>query len=168
MSRLDHLRIAALAVLLLLLQLAWYSWFPALRAGFDLYVPLVLLLTARRGPGFGGIYALAGALVMDAFSLHLPAFHLFFYLLPVMLGSLLRSRILTEYKQLGVIAVAALLLLKIIIPLLLGMLSHELNSLLYLFEVSYISPLLICAALWLAWPALLRLVPAELEGQRYA
>ena len=168
MTNLEHLRLASFAILLLLLQLSWYAWFPTLRPGFDIFVPLILLLTARRGPGFGGISALLGALVMDSFSLSLPAFHLFYDLLPVALGSLFRARVLTEYKQLGVSAVGILLLLKIILPLILGLISHQLNSLLYLFEVSYISPILICAALWLAWPALLRLIPAAVEGQRYA
>lgn len=168
MSNLEHLRLAAVAVLLLLLQFSWYAWFPALRPGFDLFVPLLLLITARRGPGFGGIYALLGALVMDSFSLSLPALHLFYYLLPVALGSLLRARVLTEYKQLGVAAVGIMLLLKILIPLMLALLNHELHSIVVIFMVSYISPVMICAALWLAWPAMLRLIPAAAEGQRYA
>lgn len=168
MTNLEHLRLAAFAVLLLLLQLAWYAWFPGLRAGFDLYLPFLLIATARRGPGFGGVYALGGALVMDSFSLTLPLFHLLFYLVPVVLGTLLRGRTLMEYRQLGVLTVAALLLLKILAPLTYLLATHELGSLLYLFKVSYLGPLLICGALWLAWPALLKIVPQAVEGQRYA
>jgi hypothetical protein len=168
MNTADNIRLAALGLILLALQMAWYVWFPGLRGGFDLFVPLLLLLTALRGPEMGGTFALIGGVVMDSYSLSLPAFHVLYYLLPVIAGTLLRSRLLTGYRQLGVAAIAVILLLKILLPWLIGVLSGALPSALYLFQVSYLPPLLICGLLYLCWSQAVRLVTPPLETLRSA
>ncbi|MDQ3023884.1 MAG: hypothetical protein M3R04_05820, partial [bacterium] len=87
----DSVRLSLIALVLLIVQLVWYLKFPGWRSA-DFYLVFLLLLAAARGPVYGGIFAIVGGAVLDSFSAQYAAFHMLFYLLPVAVGTLIRSR----------------------------------------------------------------------------
>ncbi|MCH7471503.1 hypothetical protein IIA79_00925 [bacterium] len=151
MRKTEVLRLALIGLLLLLLQLAWYLAFPQWRGAVDLYVPFLLLLTAGRGPFLGGAFAVLGGLVMDAYSTTFITFHIFYYLLPVAVGSLLRSRMLVEFPHLGALTVALLLFSKVVAQLLAAIAFGWVDSWLYLFRVNYWPLLVMFLLTYLGW-----------------
>jgi len=165
---LESLRLLLIAISITLLQVTFYTRFPEWRAGVDLYVIFLLLLTAARGPVYGGILALIGGAVMDCFSIQLPAFHVLYYLLPVAAASFVRARMLIEYRQLGTLFVGGLLLFKILAQFAVARASGWVDSAYYLFHLNYLSLLLELALTWLFWPSLAKLVPAVMEVRRSA
>ncbi len=166
MIRLEYVRLALFGVFILLAQLAWYLAFPAWRSGFDLYLVFLLLVSSARGPLFGGTYALAGGLIMDAFSGPLPVFHLLFYFIPVLIGAQLRSHMLLKFRALGTGVLALLLLGKVVAQLVIGMLAGWVPSLAYLFRVNFGS-LLVCVVLvYTLWPWLISQIPPGEDRKR--
>jgi hypothetical protein len=162
----EPLRLALVGLLFILLQLAFYTAFPQWRAGVDIYVAFLLLVTATRGPLMSGIYAVGGALPMDALSGEFPVFHMFYYLLPVVLGAVLRSYMLVEFKLLGALTVLGLLLLKIILLFIVGATEGKLDSPVYLLQVNYLPMLFLTGLVLLAWPWMIRVIPTTREVRR--
>lgn len=160
----DSVRLALIALVILVLQLVWYLKFPAWRAA-DFYIVFLLLLAAARGPVYGGIFAILGGAVLDSFSAQYAAFHMLFYLLPVAVGTLIRSRMLLSYSQLGAGAVALLLLLKVVLQLVAAMLAHAIDSPVYLFKLNYVPLLLEAVLVYLLWDKLARAIPEAVEGK---
>ena len=159
----EPLRLALLGIAVLILQLALIASLPGWRTGFELYAIFILLLAATRGPLLAGVYALAGGAVMDAYSNVFIVFHILFYLVPVGLGSLIRSQVLTEYRLLGSSAVVGLLLLKVLAMLGAAYAIGAVPSLSYLFRTNYV-PILACGVVvYAAWPWLNRLMGAGTE-----
>ena len=160
----DAVRLSLIALALLVLQLVWYLKFPAWRT-VDFYLVFLLLLGSARGPIYGGIFAIIGGATLDSFSHQYAAFHMLFYLLPVAVGTLIRSRMLLSYSQLGGAAVAALLILKVIAQLTLALSMHSISSPVYLFKLNYLP--LLCEALlvFLLWNRLARAIPEIVEGK---
>jgi hypothetical protein len=89
---------------------------------------------------------------MDSFSGAFVIYHLLFYLLPVALGSLVRSHMLTEYRFLGSLTVLGLLLAKIAGQLIVALSMGWIDTPLYLFRVYYWPALLTSLGVYLAWP----------------
>jgi len=166
MRSLEPLRLGLLGILLLFVQLAWYTALPHSRAGIDIYAIFLLLLAAARGPVLAGAYAVAGGAVMDSFSNTFVIFHMLYYLLPVALGSLVRSYMITEYRLLGTLTVAGLLLAKVIAQLAVGFSLGWLSSPLFIFRVNYWSIALCSLVVYLTWPYLSRLIPSPSEVKR--
>jgi hypothetical protein len=167
MRQLETLRLAILGLLIILIQLTWYQLWPPLRT-VDLFVIYVLVLSAVRGPLYGGIYAIIGGSIMDSFSSQLTTFHMFYYLIPVTVGTLIRSRMLLEYRQLGSAAVGALLLLKVLGQFAIALGLHWIDSPLYLVRVNYMPIILECALSYFLWPQLVKLVPEAPEVRNLA
>lgn len=162
----EPIRMALIGVFTLLLQLSLMLSYPEWRAGFDLFLVYILILTTTRGPAMGGTYAMVGGLVLDAFSGQHLVFHLLFYLLPVGIGSLVRSHMLIEFKSLGTLAVGGLLLFKVVAELISGMVLGNLDSFMYIFRVNYLSIVLFCGLVYVFWPALVNLMPPVSGGRR--
>jgi hypothetical protein len=160
----DAVRLGLIALALLVLQLVWYLKFPGWRAA-DFYVVFLLLLASARGPIYGGIFAILGGAVLDSFSSQYAAFHMLFYLLPVAVGTLIRSRMLLSYRHLGAGAVALLLLLKIFAQLFAAISINAIDSPVYLFKVSYLPLVAEALLVYLLWDRLVRVVPEVLEGK---
>jgi hypothetical protein len=154
----ENTRTALIGLMILLLQLALILGFPGWRTGFELYAAFLLLLAASRGPVFAGVYALAGGAIMDAYSDQFIAFHILFYLIPVALGSLVRAHVLSEYRMLGAVSTAALMLLKVLLMLLTALAMGWLPSASYLFKVNYLPILFTSSLVYLAWPAVTRIL----------
>jgi hypothetical protein len=150
-------RLAAIGLLFILLQLALYLRFPEWRSGMDFYLVFLLLLTATRGQLAAGAFALSGGIIMDSFSSSFIAFHVFFYLIPVAAGSMMRTHVLVHYRLLGTLTVAVLLLIKILSSYAVAQILHWLGSPVYLLRVNYFSPLLVITAVYLGWPQLVRI-----------
>jgi len=153
----EPLRLVALALLALLIQLALYLRFPEWRAGIDLYLIFLLLLTATRGQLTAGVFALGGGIIMDCFSGSFYVFHTVFYVAPVIMGTLMRSHVLVEYRQLGTLCVATLLIVKILVMFGVALALGWIDSPLYLLRVNYWSLLLVIAAVYLGWNGIVRL-----------
>ena len=162
----EPLRLALVGLMFILLQLAFYSAFPQWRAGVDIYVAFLLLVTATRGPLMSGAYAVVGGWLMDAFSGGFPVFHMFYYLLPVLLGAVLRSYMLVEFKLLGALTVLALLLLKILLPFAMASMQGKLDSPAYLLQVNYLPMLLLTMLVLLLWPWMIKVIPTTREVRR--
>ena len=160
----DALRLSLLALALLVVQLVWYLKFPGWRTA-DFYLVFLLLLAAARGPVYGGVFAILGGAVLDSFSAQYAAYHMLFYLLPVAVGTLIRSRMLLSYSQLGSVAVAGLLLLKVLGQLVVALASHSISSPVYLFRVSYLPIVLEAALVYFLWDRLARAIPEVQEGK---
>jgi hypothetical protein len=166
MIRLEYVRLALLGLFILLLQLAWYLAFPNWRGGFDVYLVFLLLVSSARGPLFGGTYALAGGLIMDAISGPLPVFHLLYYFIPVLIGAQLRSHMLLKFRFLGSGMLALLLLGKIAAQLAIGVIAGWLPSAWYIFQVNYLSLLLCVAVVYALWPWLISQIPPGEDRKR--
>jgi hypothetical protein len=166
MIRLEYVRLALLGVFILLGQLAWYLAFPGWRSGVDFYLVFLLLVASARGPVFGGSYALAGGLIMDAISGPLPVFHLLYYFIPVLIGAQLRSHMLLKFRALGAGVLALLLLGKVAVQLALGLLAGWLPSAVYLLRVNYASLVLCVALVYLLWPWLISQIPPGEDRKR--
>ncbi|MCB1187110.1 hypothetical protein KDL29_08090 [bacterium] len=162
----EPIRLALIGIFALLLQLTIMLSYPEWRVGFDLYLVYILILTTTRGPAMGGTYAMLGGLFLDAFSGQHLVFHLLFYLLPVGIGSLVRSHMLIEFKSLGTLTVGGLLLFKVVAELVGAMLLGHIDSAFYIFRVNYLSILLFCGLVYLFWPALVNLMPPAQGGRR--
>jgi hypothetical protein len=160
MRSFEPLRLALLALLIVLLQLAWFVQFPGWRATADLYVVFLLLVSAGRGPALAGALALAGGAIIDAYSGSLVALHLLYYMLPVTLGSLVRSHMLIEYRLLGSLVVFLLLIGKVLAQFLVAACSGWIGGPGYLLKVNYWPALFISAGVYAAWPTLMRLLQA--------
>jgi len=161
----EPIRMALIGLFALLLQLTLMLRFPELRAGFDLFLVYVLILTTTRGPAMGGTYAMLGGLVLDAFSGQHLVFHLLFYLVPVGIGSMIRSHMLIEFKSLGTATVGGLLLFKVLAELVGAMVMGHIDSLLYILKVNYAAILVFCAIVYFSWPLLVSLMP-PVGGER--
>jgi hypothetical protein len=155
----EPLRLALIGLLALLLQLAWYMKFPGWRDGFDLYIVFLLFLAAARGPQLTGLFALAGGLVMDAFSPSYPVFHLLYYMVPVVAGSIIRSQLIVEYNLLGTLAVAGLLAGKIVMQLVFALALGLVDSPALLFAANYWSVVFLSVLVFGCWRWLIRLIP---------
>ncbi len=162
----EPIRMALIGVFALLLQLTLMLSFPEWRAGFDLFLVYILILTTTRGPAMGGTYAMLGGLILDAFSGQHLVFHLLFYLLPVGIGSLVRSHMLIEFKSLGTLTVGGLLLVKVLAELLGAMALGNIDSFFYIFRVNYLSILIFCGLVYAGWPVLVNLMPPVSGGRR--
>jgi hypothetical protein len=154
----DYARLALIGLLLLLLQLALIQGFPGWRTGFEFYAPFLLLLAASRGSILAGVFALAGGAIMDSYSNQFIIFHILFYLIPVALGSLVRAHVLSEYRMLGAISTAAIMLLKVVLMLIAGIAMGWLPSAAYLFKVNYLPILFTSSLLYFAWPGISRVM----------
>lgn len=166
MIKLEYVRLALLGLLVLLAQLAAMLAFPAWRGGLDLYVLFLLLVTSARGGLFGGSYALAGGLAMDAISGPLPVFHLLYYLLPVALGAQLRSHMLLKFRSLGALALGGLLLGKVVLQYALLLAMGKLPGPGYILHLNYWPVLAVMAGVYIFWPQLVRLIPPSEERKR--
>jgi len=166
MISLDTLRLALIAMLVILIQLAFATALPEWRAGADPYILFLLLVTASRGPVHGGVFALAGGAVMDSFSAQLPAFHVLFYLLPAAAAVLMRSGMLLNYSQLASMLVAALLLAKVLLQFLVGRAAGWLDNASPLLHVNYISILLMALITLITWTRLGQIVAPGAESNR--
>jgi hypothetical protein len=164
--RLEYVRLALLGLFILLLQLAWYLEFPHWRSGVDIYLVFLLLVASARGPLFGGSYALAGGLIMDAASGPLPVFHLLYYFIPVLIGAQLRSHMLLKFRFLGSGVLALLLLGKIVSQLIIGIAAGWLPSVWCLFKENYLSLLLCVAVVYALWPWLISQIPPGEDRKR--
>jgi hypothetical protein len=158
---------ALIGLFALLLQLTLMLRFPEWRAGFDLFLVYVLILTTTRGPAIGGTYAMLGGLILDAFSGQHLVFHLLFYLVPVGIGSMIRSHMLIEFKSLGTATVGGLLLFKIVAELATAMVLGHIDSPLYILRVNYLAIIVFCAIVYFSWPLLVGLMPPLGRGQRH-
>lgn len=162
----EPLRLALIALLVLLTQLALYLLFPAWRAGFDPYLILLLLLATARGPFLAGVFALTGGVLLDAYSDQLISFHVIYYMVPVAVGAMIRSQLIVEYHFLGTLAVLALLLGKVLAQYASFRLLGLIDSPLFLLRVNYWSILLMTAIVYFSWHWLVRLVPYTPGVQR--
>jgi integral membrane sensor domain MASE1 len=164
----ETLRLGILALLTIVAQLALYQAYPDLRSA-DLYVTFLLLVSAVRGPLYGGTYGIIGGIAMDSFSPQYNVFHMFYYLLPVTAGTLIRSRMLLEYRQLGAAAVLALLLAKVFAQFAAGLALHYLHSGGVLLRLDNYVPIVLQAAIaYFFWPQLVRLIPEPAEVRTLA
>lgn len=163
----EPIRMALIGLFALLLQLTLMLRFPEWRAGFDLFLVYVLILTTTRGPAIGGTYAMLGGLILDAFSGQHLVFHLLFYLVPVGIGSMIRSHMLIEFKSLGTATVGGLLLLKVVAELATAMILGHIDSPLYILRVNYLSIIVFCGLVYFSWPLLVALMPPLGRGQRH-
>lgn len=154
MISLDSVRLTLIATLVLVIQAAFAARFPEWRAGADAYIIFLLLATASRGAVHGGVFALAGGAVMDSFSLQLPAFHVFFYLIPVAAALLMRSGMLLNYSQLAALIVTGLLLVKVLLQYLIGSAAGWLSGTAPLLHINYFSILLLGLLTLAGWPSL--------------
>lgn len=166
MRRTDPLRLAIIGLLLLLMQQAFYVLFPAWRGTVDLYPLFLFLATASTGPLVGGTLAIGGGLMMDIYSVEFLAFHSFFYLLPVIFGSQLRAHMLTEFRLLGAVSAALLILAKIIAQLLVLLVIFKPASPLYLLRINYWPLLAVFGLVYAVWPMMVRQfpMPSEVKG----
>jgi hypothetical protein len=160
----DAVRLSLIALAVLVLQLVWYLKFPTWRT-VDFYLVFLLLLGSARGPIYGGIFAILGGAVLDSFSSQYAAFHMLFYLLPVAVGTLIRSRMLLSYSQLGGTAVAMLLLLKVLAQLVMAFSNHSISSPVYLFKLNYLPLLAEALLVFFLWGRLARAIPEIVEGK---
>ena len=160
----DAVRLSLIALALLVVQLVWYLKFPGWRA-VDFYLVFLLLLGSARGPVYGGIFAILGGAVLDSFSSQYAAFHMLFYLLPVAVGTLIRSRMLLSYSQLGGSAVAILLFVKVLAQLITALSMHAIGSPVYIFKLNYVPLLLEALLVFIFWDRLARAVPEVVEGK---
>lgn len=169
MRRTEPLRLTALGLLLIFLQLSWYLAFPDLRAPVDLYPLFLLLATASAGTLLGGSLALAGGLMMDLYGGQFLAFHCFYYLLPVLIGSQLRAHMLTEFRLLGALAAVLFIIGKIVAQLLILLVSRRLESFAYLFRLNYWPLVVIAVVIYAAWPWLVRQfpLPTKVRGDEH-
>ena len=163
----EPIRMALIGLFALLLQLTLMLRFPEWRAGFDLFLVYVLILTTTRGPAIGGFYAMLGGLVLDAFSGQHLVFHLLFYLVPVGIGSMIRSHMLIEFKSLGTATVGGLLLLKVVAELVSALVMGHIDTPLYILRVNFMSILVFCAIVYFSWPMLVTLMPPIGGGRRH-
>jgi hypothetical protein len=162
----EPLRLALIALLVLLVQLALYLVFPAWRAGLDPFLILLLLLATARGPFLAGVFALLGGVLMDAYSDQLISFHVIYYLVPVAVGAMIRSQLIVEYHFLGTLTVFALLLGKVLAQYLSFFIMGHVDSPAFLLRVNYWSILLMTAIVYICWRWLVRLVPFTPGVQR--
>jgi hypothetical protein len=88
-----------------------------------------------------------------------------FYLLPVAVGTLIRSRMLLSYSQLGGTAVAMLLLLKVLAQLVMAFSNHSISSPVYLFKLNYLPLLAEALLVFFLWGRLARAIPEIVEGK---
>jgi hypothetical protein len=151
MKALDILRLGAISLGLLLAEQALQLARPEWRSGSDVYLVWLLILSAARGPLVAAGFALGGGLVMDASSGHFAVFHLLYYLVPVALGTLLRSQLIVEYGLLGALAAAGLLLGKVLVMLAAGMVGGLLSGPSYLLHVNYWPLLAASLAVFAGW-----------------
>lgn len=166
MISLDSVRLTLIAVLVLLAQAAFAARFPEWRVGADPYILFLLLVTASRGAVHGGVFALAGGAVMDSFSILFPAFHVFFYLVPVAAALLMRSGMLLNYSQLAGLTVTGLLLGKVLMQYLIGTAAGWLVGTVPLLDVNYVAILLMGLLTTVAWPRLAALLVPRLARVR--
>lgn len=159
MRRTEPIRLTLLGLLVIFAQLAWYLAFPSTRAALDLYALFLLLVTASTGPLLGGVLALTGGVLMDLYGMGYGAFHCFFYLLPVAIGSHLRAHMLTEFRLLGTLATVMLILVKILAQLIILLASNQAHSLAPLFRVNYWPLVFVAATVYFLWPKLVRQFP---------
>lgn len=162
----EPIRMALIGFFALLFQLTLMLSYPEWRVGFDLFLVYILILTTTRGPAMGGTYAMVGGLILDAFSGQHLVFHLLFYLLPVGIGSLVRSHMLIEFKSLGTLVVGGLLLFKVLAELLGAIALGSLDGLSWLLRVNYLAIIVFCGLVYVSWPALVRLMPPVSGGRR--
>ena len=151
MKGLDTLRLVGISAVLLMTELAVQLSHPEWRSGSDIYLIWLLILSAGRGPVAAIGFALAGGIVMDASSGHFAVFHLVYYLVPVALGTALRSQVIVEYGLLGGLAAAGLLLGKIVVMLLVGIVSGMLPGPMYLTRLSYWPLLAVSIVVLFTW-----------------
>lgn len=162
----EPIRLALIGLIIVLFQLAVYTKFPGMRAGADFFVLFVLLVTATYGSAVGGVSALFGGLLMDAHGSTYFAFHLLYYVIPVVLGTMFRSQMLMEFRMLGALAVLGLLLIKVILQYITGLATGQIGSFTPLFAVNYWSILLTAIAVLILWPKLVAIVTAGAEVKR--
>ena len=159
------MRLAMLALMIVLMQLAFYLAYPGARAGVDVYLIFILLATAACGVPLGGVLAVAGGALMDVYSIEMPAFHVFFYLIPVAIGAQLRVHMLTQYRLLGAGIFALLVVGKIILQFTLLAATDRLASPVHLLELNYWPLLATAVLIYALWPWLVRLFPRPSEVQ---
>jgi len=162
----EPLRLSLLAILLILVQLTLWLMLPGWRAGIDLYIVFLLLVTAAYGPLIGGAFALAGGLIFDAPSAYFIAFHLIYYLLPVLIGSHLRAYMLVEYRVLGTVVIGLLILGKALAQLSWGLLMGWLGSPWFLVRLNYWPLLILVVLIYLFWQPLIKLIHPAIEQRR--
>lgn len=165
----ENIRIAAIAIGVLLAQLIWITRFPNFGT-LDVYIIFLLLLAAARGPLYGGIHAILGGALMDSFSAQsqFVSFHTFYYMLPVMVGVAFRSRMLLQYRQVAALALALLLILKVVAQFALASMGGLIASPLYLFRINYLPLAIELALVYIFWARLSELIPEAREGRRLA
>lgn len=159
------MRLSMLALMIVLMQLALYLAYPGARAGIDVYVIFILLATAACGVPLGGVLAVAGGALMDVYSIEMPAFHVFFYLIPVAIGAQLRVHMLTQYRLLGAAIFALLVMGKIALQFTLLVATGRLVSPLHLLELNYWPLLATAILIYALWPWLVQLFPRPSEVQ---
>ena len=159
MRRTEPVRLTLLALLVIFVQLAWYLAFPTTRAALDLYALFILLVTASTGPLLGGVLALTGGILMDLYGAGYGAFHCFYYLLPVAIGSHLRAHMLTEFRLLGTLATVGLILVKIVAQLVVLLATNQVHSAAPLFQLNYWPLVFVAFGVYIFWPRLVRQFP---------
>ena len=164
----EPLRLLGIGALALLIQLAFYLKYPALRGGVDIYLIFLLLLAAARGPYVASVFAMAGGVVMDAYSGAFSTFHLFFYFAPVIIGSLIRTQLIVEYNLLGTAAIGLLLFAKIWMQIGVAFSSGMIGSLGYIFQMNYWPAICLCLLAFFFWRWLIRLIPTPAGVNRIA
>lgn len=159
----DPFRLALIGLLLVLVQLAFYTLCPGWRATVDLYPLFLFLATASTGPVIGGILAIGGGCMMDLYSVEYPAFHCFYYLIPVAIGSQLRAHMLTEFRLLGAFSAVLMILGKIAAQLLFALVTLRLSSLAVLAQINFWPLVLVFVVVYGGWPAMVRQFPMPSE-----
>jgi hypothetical protein len=165
MRKSDPFRLAALALVIIFIQLASYIAFPSLIAAFDLYPVFILLATASAGAPLGYGLAILGGVLMDLFGTNLLAFHSFYYLIPATIGVQLRAHMLTEFRTLGSLTAISLIIGKIIAMLLFFLVTGKIDSPLYLLRLNYWPLVAIALVFYFSWPWFVRQFPMPVEAK---
>jgi hypothetical protein len=154
----EWLRLTLISLVIIAAQQMLLMLRPEWRTGLDLYVVWLLIVSAARGLTTGAVLAVLGGMLMDASS-SFNMFHMLFYLLPVAVGALFTSHLITEYNLLASLITAGLLLLKLLLLLLVALCAGWLTSGSYLFGLNYFPLLCMCLLVFLLWQRLVRIVP---------
>jgi len=163
MRRTDPLRLALIGFILVLVHLAYYTIYPGSRAPVDLYLLFLFLATASTGPVVGGLLALGGGVMLDLYSVNYPAFHCFYYLVPVAIGAQLRAHMLTEFRLLGATAAVLLVLGKILAQFMFALVSGRPLTVAHFFSLNYWPLIFVFMLVYMSWPWLVRQFPMPTE-----
>jgi hypothetical protein len=161
MNSRDLVRLLAISTAVIVLQQSLLLAIPEWRAGLDFYIAWLLVVSASRGLAVGTALALWGGFLVDAPSVSFGLFHTIFYLIPVTFGALFTSHLITEYKLLASLVNLSLLILKVVLMLLVALALGLIPGPQWIFKLSFLPVLCNSLLVFILWPNLTALVPAE-------